>query len=436
MITVCEEKLNKEIICIKGKKKKEKIHVKQIKNLKTKNKIVYCYTDFDFEIQTVYLPPIKDRKTKELLIRRKLNILDENLIIHFIQNPEIIQNNQILHYVYILKKKKTIDTKQIKALTLSQIAIHNISNIIDDKIYIYHCFADEEKLILNISKGNILIYSRVVEIPDSEKKDPINFFYENINITYHYILQNKTQKIDLIILSGQMHSSLELAQLTYNFSNTPVSTIFHKSIAENIKEEDFQKYLVPIGAFFTQDVFNFLPESEKEKKVFNTVLNYTNIALASILIISAYLLIVKISNIEQKLTILQNLNTKFIKQQSNILKQININIEELAYYENYIRKFIASNKFHPYSIIHYFKDLFQLIGKTDFSIKKDIENFELVINIKSTKKFSSFSQMETFRTNLERLLEKLSQDYQIENQSQLNFSSLEANINITIHKPI
>ncbi len=435
----CEEKLNKSVLCIQIKKKKDRFWIKETKDntlINRKKNIIYCYTDFDFDIQTVFLQPVKDKKTKELLIRRKLGITDKEVILRFIEVPSVKQNEQILHYVYIAKLKTKINRKNIKNLTLSQIAIHNISSLIKEDIYIYHCFADDEKLILNISRGKILIYSRVIEIPDNEKKDPINFFYENINLTYHYILQNKSPKIDLIILSGQMFSSLELSKLVYTFSNIPVATIFHKSIVENINEESFHKILIPMGAVLTEDIYNFLPDKEKEEKTFNTVLSYINILLISILLISGYFLFLKISDIDQKISSLQNLNNRFIKEQNQILKKVNINIDSLSYYENYIKTFLDAHKFHPYFWINQLEDLFKYIKINNINIKKDMQNFYLVITLNTKKQFQNFSQMEIFRHQLEKILQKLSDQYEIENRTQYDFPLLQANVDIVIKKPI
>jgi len=54
----------------------------------------------DLDINTVFLPNIKDIKAKELIAKNRLNIKDKNAIIQIVDNPQIKQNGQIQHYIY------------------------------------------------------------------------------------------------------------------------------------------------------------------------------------------------------------------------------------------------------------------------------------------------------------------------------------------------
>ncbi|NPA52841.1 MAG: hypothetical protein GXO22_08090 [Aquificae bacterium] len=431
-ILSCERKLDESLICIKGKKYRHKLYIKKTDTTISKRELIFSYTDLEFEIKTLYLPQIKDTKTKELLIKQKLSITDKDVVIKFLEDKESKQENKTLHYIYITKPD--IRYHNIKILTLSQIAIHNITNQINTKEYIYHCFADNEKLILNISKDKILIYSRTIKIPNTEKKDPTNFFYENINLTYHYILQEKVPKIDLILVSGEIFSSIELSKLIYSFSNTPVATIHHRYIAHNIEEENFHEHLIPIGAVFTSDHYNFLPEKEKQKKAFNTVISYLNITLLILILLTGYFFIDKLSQIEQKLSILQNLNTKFIKEQNKILAKTNI--KNITYYENYIKYLIKSQKTYLSTITNNLKELFYFLDIDILHIKKDIPHNSIIISIKTKKHFDTYSKMENFRKTLEQLLKNTSHRYKVINKSRYNYPNLEAVINIAIYQQI
>ena len=436
---------NKELKYIKTKKNSfplqisEKGYISSTDALSGKN-IYLSYPEFEFEVHKVFVPSVKDLKTKEIIIRKTLDLKDKDLIIHFIEQPEIKQDNKTLHYVYVAKlfpeKIEKVDLENIKVLTFSQISVFNFSyQVLKDK-YIYHCFADEEKLILTISKGNILFYARILEIPEHEKKDPINFFYENINLTYHYILQNKVKSVDLILLSGELFSSLEIGKLVYEFSRVPVATIYSKSFVKNIEPDDFHNFLIPIGNLLTEDTYNFLPDKVKEEQTFKKLVSVGQITIVALLLIFVFLNIYEFSKIEKKLDFLESLNNRIIKEKQKILRLAEFNVNDLSFYENYLDTFFKSQDRHPLYIASKLKPLLSLGYVNKISIREDKENYQLVIDIELQRDFHSLSELDMFKKEYKRIVLSLSEEYTVQDNTTFDFKSMEVMVKLNLSRPI
>ncbi len=442
MISV--ELVNKENLkVVLAKKRNKKFFIKStleenLNFLEKKKDFILTFSAQEFEIHTIFLPQLKDIKTKELLSRNRLNLRNKDDILQIIENPEIKQNGQIQHFVYILPKNEIPDVELEKAqiITPSQVSVFNLSKLVSEKLYIYHCYSDEDKLILTVSKGNTLIYTRFIHIPDTEKENPINFLYENINLTYHYILQNKTKQIDLILLTGKLINFEELNGLVYNFSKIPVASIYWKNRFEGIENEEFHNYAIPIGALLTEEAYNFLPVFFKKKRAFDKLVNYLKVAVLAGIIVTVGSGYYKILNIENNINQIHLINTQIIKEQESILRSINFNLDDLQYFENYIMEKQNSIQTHPYYILTELKNILSITGLEEVSYKKPENAGYVVISIKSKKKFNSFSDFNAYTEIYKKTIEGIKENFDINDKSKFNAQNLEANIELELFKNV
>lgn len=420
-------------------RKKGNIVVKSLSEADTeainrKKNLILTFSSPDLDINTVFLPNIKDTKTKELIARNRLNIKEKNTIIQIVENPQIKQNGQIQHYVYSLPLDSIphIDFEKADILTLSQIAIFNLSKSVSKDMYIYHCFSDEEKLVLTVSKDNILIYTRLIEIPEEEKANPVNFLYENINLTYHYILQNKAKQIDLILLTGNIVNLEEINGLIYNFSKIPIANIYYKSFVKGIEFEDFNRFVIPIGAVLTEETYNFLPIEFKRKKAFEKTVKYLQGAVVLGILITVFLSYYKILNIENNFNTIHRINTQIIKEQENILKSIQIDLEDIHYFENYITQKQTASKTHPFYFLNRLKNLLSITGVDEISYKKPENAGYFTLSIKSEKKFSTFSEFNGYIQMYQDMVNKMKGEFDINDKSTFDSENLTVSIELQL----
>ncbi|MDQ7056693.1 MAG: hypothetical protein Q9M89_09695 [Persephonella sp.] len=175
----------------------------------------------------------------------------------------------------------------------------------------FHFYGDEEKILMVVSRDYIPVYVRVVSAPDFVEKDTLsNTYYENFNMTYMFVYQNRKINVEEVLVSGKAYFLKDFISLVESLTGKTVSVPKIENYISGISEEDFHDYLIPIGAAFLEDRFNFIPLSVKKEKVFNSVLNiviFIFIAVLSVLTAVNINLFIELKKEESKINSLSAL---------------------------------------------------------------------------------------------------------------------------------
>jgi hypothetical protein len=394
--------------------------------------------------QEISIPLIKDRKTKEILIKNKLaNNLEENQKYKFITIAERNLGKNIVYNIYAfpidtLFKSIKIDKKTIEKLEklfISQFSLFGVSNYLFPQEDVFHIYADNENLIITVSKGKNLRYIRTVDIPQNlDKNQILNIHYENINLTYQYVKQNKVKKIDLVLLSGSLSKDKELIETIYSFINEPICVVFKDRLIKNCDVETFDKFFIPIGNLFVPDNYNILPDDLIEKKVFNKFLVYSNFALFLGIILSAYYEFLEFNNIQNKLSVLDR-KYFLVKTEIQEFKQnYPIKIDDLDFYMRYLNLTFSLEKYNVFSLIGDIENVISGTKIQNLEVNKK-ENLVL-LKIKTKKQFNNLEDFLKFKEKVNKSIKALSKYWEINNKTKFNYKDLEIVINLEMQKTV
>ncbi len=412
----------------------------EIEKLIKKYNSILSYEFNDYINQQVEIPQVKDNKTKQFLIKSKLsNVLEKGKEYKFIYFPEGKNENKIIYNVFavpldILYKDIKIDfslKKSLNKFLLSQFSLLGISYQLFGEKTVFHCYADEESIIITVNKGEELKYTRVVQIDkEISEEHRNNIYYENINLTYQYVMQNKTKQIDFVIFSGNLAENIDVIQSAYAFLNKPISTVFVPNLISNCDTQTFHKFVIPIGNLFVPEKYNLLPDEFIQNQVFNKILVYANFALFVLIIFILSIDFSKYSEANQKLSWIDRDYRSLIREISAFRKEFGIPVEHLEYYSAYFNKLTDIKEkdilFNVFDFGYFLKSF--KINK--FDIDKTSGNIQ--IQISGLKKFNDLKSFVRFKENLKNRIQQLSEKYVLQDNTSYNFQQLTIHLNINL----
>ncbi len=396
----------------------------------------------NFINQEIALPPIKDKKTKEFVLKNKLSAhIEKNKNYKFIPIPERNIENKIFYNVYavpleILFKNIKIDIelkKKLQKFSLSQFSLLGISNHLFHQKNVFHIYSDDKSMIITVSQGENLKYTRVVDLPENlEPNQLTNIYYENINLTYQYVIQNKAKNIDLILFSGKLSENKEVVEMSYNFLKKPVAVIFKESLIKNCDKEIFNNFIIPIGNIFVPELYNLLPDEFIENKTFNKILVAANFILFIGIIFGVYYQYSEFNNLQKKLSILDKKH-RIIKEEIQKFKQsYRFKIEDIDFYAKYFSVVSYTKEF---STLAFIKEIKNLISGTEIQ-KLNIEKKDgvVILKINAKKQFSNLNDFINFKEKIKAFVAKLSSNWEINDRTRFNFEKLEIIIDLSLMK--
>ena len=422
----------------------ENEYIQQLEKLIKKYKTVISYEFSDFINQNVVIPPVKDKKTKEFLFKNKLgNNLEQNKEYKFISIPLKTEENGITYDLYaipteIFSKGLKLNTeikKRIDKFFLSQLSLLGISNYLFDNKSIFHAYADNKSITITVSKGKDLKYTRTVPILEGlEEEQLTNLFYENISLTYQYVIQNKSKEIDLIIFSGELSKISNLAELTTQFIEKPIASIITNSVIKNCDKETFDKFLIPIGNIFVPEFYNLMPDEFIENKNFNKVLVSANFILILIIIFLGFIDFSKYQQFQQDILVLDQKYERVKKEIDNFRKEYKIPTDELDYY---LRYFNTLSQLQQMDILNSFSDIKNLINQTEIkNLNIEEKDNSVQIQILAEKKFNNLKDFVNFKGKIKNEIQNLSQNWILQDNTIYLFDQLKIILRLSLSKNV
>jgi len=258
-------------------------------------KLKLSIDEYDLISSKQEIPLSSDPSTRDIIIKNKLKEdIDQTRDYLSIQIPlnekssnpktkgvfetHIITQDTFFNDIegYEEKQQKITDL-----FTVSQCALAAMSSrYFDNEATVFHSYADNEKIIITVTKGKNIIYNRIssIEADVDNYSKLTDMYYENINLTYMYAKQNLRIKIDNIVLSGRLSENLDLAKIVFEFTEKPLSVLMPGKDLKNCTSTQFQDFLLPIASLFCPSVYDFLPVSYKRNIGFKALVKVMNIA--------------------------------------------------------------------------------------------------------------------------------------------------------------
>ncbi len=144
--------------------------------------------------------------------------------------------------------------------TLSDFALCGISDYFFPDDVVFHSFADETKVVVTVSRGKTVLYTRAMEYAVSSVSSIESVFYESINLTYMFVSKNLRIDIDRMILSGELADKAELSKMLFDFNKKIQSVVIPGTLIKNCTNQQFRQFMIPLSLCMLEETYDFTPE--------------------------------------------------------------------------------------------------------------------------------------------------------------------------------
>ena len=223
--------------------------------------ISYFYPDL--VVEKVEVPPVEDEETLHALLGKRLSEVTGSQTDFLICKKEIEEESTHearVYRVFGLPKEvyENPDVlpegleERVRIFTVSQFSPAGISKIVDGDLTIFHIFLDEERLLLTVSRGDEILYSRSLSVPGyvREMGDLSGFLHENTNMTYVFVAQRQGIKLDLILISGKAKDEDGFITSLIEMTGVPVATPLSPQAVKGLDPDTFHDHLPAFGTLF------------------------------------------------------------------------------------------------------------------------------------------------------------------------------------------
>ncbi|NPA42012.1 MAG: hypothetical protein GXO18_07040 [Aquificae bacterium] len=392
----------------------------------------------------VELPPIKDRRTREILIKKKLSeggVGVQNLLIAYFELSGEVGEGRIKYKVFGVpeevyrQKVSTLSPELLRVFTPVPFAVASISKAMFPDKTVFHTYADEETLIMTVSRGKEVLYIRPLSVPSYAKEEAGEFLAENINMTSIFVTQRLRIDVDIILLSGPLmenpNNLNSLAQVIDGFA-VPLPPPQIKGVNGKL----FQKILPCCGALLCEEEYDFSPtELKEERKVRNLMSKLTKVSFAVSGILLLAVLILS-ADIFRKTESVKRLSERLRIESSQLLSKFGLEANHIEYYTQYISTINEARRSNPLNLLPLVEDLLKVSEGNYYEFSHENNTYKLKFNIEKT--FGSSKEMTLFKIRLKEKLEelkKLGLNYTINTQEE-DLSTGSLSMEVVVEKGI
>lgn len=416
-----------------------------LKSLSGNHNTYFCIDYFDTIIETLSIPPIKDPKTFKMLAKNKLkDHMDEGVtyLIAYkaVKKDKNDKSGNVEHKVYMVpeslfEEDAGLSERQklkMNMFTLSDFAVMSVSNHFFPDEIVFHAFADEYKLMITVSKGNTIIYSRTMEYVSAEGLALESVFYESVNLTYMFVSKNMKIDVERMVLSGLLIDMPELSSMLFEFNHKPQSTIICTQLVRDCSRDSFHRFMIPISLCMLEDSYDFTPEVYKERRGFNRLKAALNIIAAVAVLIVLYMNLTafeKLGFAKERLASETNvLELKLERSRDNF-----IDSGEKRFGLYYLKQM------HKYesSAFDLFGELHGLLNTADYdNVRFDLSKKKPEIMIGGSVLFADLKEIDALRQKISGYTDQLAKSgkYKISDSSRYDMQGLKAEIKLKLEK--
>ncbi len=420
-------------------KERKSLSIDNIKNLDFK---VYASINLpEYIIHKVYIPPVKDKKSQELLVKNKLStIVEEDLSNYIVKIFEAGIENESLTVNVVLIKKDYIPNysqdilERFEIFSTDAFGLATLSTQIEKNKYVFHFYSCSKYTLAVLSKGSYIEYIRYSPVPDYifSEKDIENFYYESFNLTYLYLKQNQSINLDLIVFSGDIVSMDDVLRQLYEFSNLPFASINYKYFVQNIPEDIAFEQTSSIGLIISPEEFDIRNIEIIYSRRFKILSKYLSLVVAIINAFMGIVLILNLYSLKESM-FLRNYKETLLENKVNVLKKtIKYNHSELNYFISYAKLYSTVYEHTFFDIMKDIKDLLKFYPYK--TIRYIRTNQGHSVSLVSTVSFHSLLDLDNFNKKLINILNRFKDKYKVANKSSIDVNNLTIHIDINISK--
>jgi len=409
--------------------------------------VYFSINYYDTIIETLSIPPVSDPKTFKLLAKNKLkDRLEEGVdyLITYKRDEESIPDNtgSVEHKVYLIPEALYDDMdvlsekqkQKTDIFTLSDFAICGISAKIFPDEVVFHAFADACKIVVAVSRNNVILYTRMMEYEKDESGALESVFYESLNLTYMFVAKNLHIEVEKLVLSGLLTEHSELSKMLFDFNKIPQSVIIPSQIINGCSRSVFHEYMLPISLVMLDDSYDFTPVEYREQRGFNTLKVGFNILQIIAIVVLIMLNMSVMSDLSLSMAKF-NAKTNVIDFEVRKYEKLFTGDDHKKYALFYMNEFQKNSK----NIFDMYDDIGILLDKGSFSdVRFSSGRKEKVVSITDKINFANLIEADEHRNTMMKILDQISKgkNYKVNDQSRYNMDKLSANIRITMTKAI
>ncbi len=368
--------------------------------------------------ETVEIPPVKDEDTKLVLIKKqlldRLGISEDMFVIYREDEEESTPQKRVLRVFALPKSISSEDglvpeeiLRGSEFFTTCQFSLAGVSKLVSPDLTVFHVFSEGENLTMTVSSGDDVLYTRTLPVPPYAKEVGFeDFVHENVNMTYMFVAQRSNIPVDLLLLSGILADSEELARGLAEVISTGIAVPIPSDIFSGIDGKTYNEFLPCFGTPLLPDSYDFSPPEVKERRSFNSILSRTIPVLLTLFLLFLPLLGMRLYEIYSTSRSVSELVQLLRVQTSGILKDPLLKREVFNYYLNYIHALDSTRAGNPLNMLKDMEPLLRIANAKTYVLGK--ENRTLTLYMEIERSFPRLIDMTLYREKLFKVLEGLS----------------------------
>ena len=377
----------------------------------------YSYPDLVFE--TVRIPPVSDEETVEILVKKRLSDtagLKGNYLVVFQEMPEESTSNEKTLRVFAIPeeiyKNENVLPKDIEEnlmiFTTPHFSIHGVSKAVAGDMTVLHAFADDESLVMTVSSGDEVLYTRSLRIPPYTKTDEqayMDFVHENLNMTYMFVARRSNIPIDFILLSGKLYDKDALVEELIPSVSCGITTPVIPKEFKNVGPIVFLEFLPCFGNLLLNSRYDFSPRDVKEKRALRIYLSKLLPVLLLLTAVALSFLGFEIYRLEEKSKEISFLRSRISAKLSSLSKDPLIKEGEMGYYAGYLNLIWRSRKENPLRILPELESFLKDFKAEEYILSYN--NGKAILSLSLERNFTSLAELSVYRQTLINRLEEL-----------------------------
>ncbi len=373
--------------------------------------ILISYHHPDILIENVEVPPVKDPETLEVLIKKKLS-----------ESFELTSDYLIVYRLIEVQKERAVyrvvgvprsiyegadivneETKlRVKIFAPSLVSLAGISRKVGEELTVFHVFADTERVLITVSRGDEILYARSIPFGGA---DPESFLLEHVNMTYIFVAQRQNIPIDLILVSGKAKDLDSFLKELSETVQTGIATPVVPKDIRNAAPDRFHSFMVPLGNLYLPEDYDFSPREVRERRWFAKALTRSLYLVYALVLLLLPLLGIRVYEFVRDLRDYEEQKKLLLTRAKAFRAERIVKEGKLDYYRTYADLIYRSRALNPLNILKDAGPLLKEVRASTYTLGSEKGKVYLLLEVDRT--FPSLVELTMFRERLMRTLEGL-----------------------------
>ena len=373
----------------------------------------------DLVLETVRIPPVKDEGTINILIKKKLADtlgLTGNYLVVFEELLEESAPTEKVFRVFAIPEEVYRDEsilpkdleEHLMIFTTPHFSLHGVSKVVAEDRTVLHVYADDESLVMTVSRGEEVLYTRGLRIPPYTKTDEeayTDFIHENISMTYMFVAQRSNIPVDFILLSGKLYEKEALINELIPSVSCGIATPLVPREFRKAGPIVFLEFLPCFGTVLLDQRYDFSPNEVKDKRALRLHLSKLIPVLTLLLVLALSMVSFEIYKLWERSKEIAQLRGRVISSLSALTQDPLLREGDLNYYVAYLNLLARSRRENPLNAIPQIEDFLKEIKANEyiFSYTKG----KIVLSFTVERQFRNLVALSIYREKLLKRLEEI-----------------------------